>query len=525
MRNRVVPVAGRGKVPIGKLVDRALARHRRTAAELRKARRALLAAPVDTDEVIETEEATIISMTTSMTVVDPVGLRASVPTLKGYGGAAGSAPAVLPPAARAGFTTFKTGLRTRPANDPLRVAAEQGDDALLTAIAAGQGELAITTTVAIPKSSLTRTGTTLSVPTVSDGAFDYSALSNLPLFNHGIVTPQSVDLVPPPETSGSITTASKFLTGFTIDDSFEWEEEWEFPSGSFNISAGAWYAFGLRIPIEVTATVTPTMITNSGSMDQTTPFTTTLNAKTLDGGTSFYRDTGLPESQIYDGKELVIEAGAYVTLRLTAGWGAIKINETIPKNLRADYGKHFKPPLGDCGTGCGFDVWIPAAITHTEFNVLGMIEGSAQVGFNVSGDGTVAVGYESLFNGSRLDSSVGGTTRGNHTMSFTKAGNKTVSTILPVATRSLLKDSFGYRLFDPVYTWKIQLTPGIKGAVVVNAKPFFKLDVPIGPFWLNFLEIDLGSITLRSHQGTNTSYSNQPGRKSYKSPNVLTRPE
>ncbi len=58
----------------------------------------------------------------------------------------------------------------------------------------------------------------------------------------------------------------------------------------------------------------------------------------------------------------------------------INVNETTLNNLQFDHGQNFEPPFGDWGTDCGFIVWTPSNVTRTGINILGIIEGGAEIG-------------------------------------------------------------------------------------------------------------------------------------------------
>lgn len=280
---------------------------------------------------------------------------------------------------------------------------------------------------------------------------------------------------------------------------------------------GAYYAFGLRVPVEVTATLDPVEITKLGTEDTAALASTTITAKPVNGDKAFYTAAGMAASEAHGGEELLLEAGAYAHVRVNAGWGIINVNETFPKNLGFDFSKDFDPPFGNCGTDCGFDVWIPSSLTHTGINVIGIVEGSAQVGFNISGKGTVGMDYTSFFDGKAFESQWKSKAT-THRLTFDGPTSEVVRTTLP-ALPSPDTEAFGYRIGAPTYDWRVTITPGVKGTVEVNAKPFFKIEETIGPFWLPFLDINLGTVKLAAHKGTTKTYTNEPGRKTLK---VLT---
>ena len=126
------------------------------------------------------------------------------------------------------------------------------------------------------------------------------------------------------------------------------------------------------------------------------------------------------------------------------------------------------------------------------------------------------IGYESRFHGSRINSKKGNRSAGSHTLSWTRPVATKMSTTLPKLEHGEVK-SFGYRVDDPEFDWRVTLTPGVKGTVSVKFKPFINQDFVIGPFWLNALKVNLGTIKLDGHAGTTTQYTVTPGQKSFSS--------
>jgi hypothetical protein len=78
--------------------------------------------------------------------------------------------------------------------------------------------------------------------------------------------------------------------------------------------------------------------------------------------------------------------------------------------------------------------------------------------------------------------------------------------------------TYGYKLSAPQYDWKVTLTPGVKGKIKIKAKPFFTETINIGPYWLNAVKVNMGTIHLDAHKGTKTSHTETPGKKTYSSP-------
>ncbi len=511
-------------VLVADAAERSLQRHRTLSQDLQGAGSALHGTPRTTEVFTETEDTVLLQATTTFTVDDPTALRNQAPALATYqaktGGAGSFHLSEFNTAQRTEFESFRNRMLKQPADHPLGAAARQSSSALLDAVLDGQGDITVTTSVRIPKGGIARQGRQIQAPSMNNGSFDFSNTFTKDAHLSAIATDTATLIPNPPPNpseSGEDTTIGQYLNGFLEDDAFEWVERWDFPSGFFRIRAGAYYAFGLRIPIKVTGTMTPTQIVQSARADRDadSTFATTIEAKVFDAGENFYANAGVPSNELYEAKELVIEAGAYVNLRLSAGWGLIDINETIPNNLDFDFGQDFQPPFGDCGTNCGFDVWVPSDVTHTGFNVLGIVKGEARVGFNVSGDGEAAMTYESLYDGQVVPSRRGSNSEQNsHRLTFSKQGTRNFETDLE-ALEAPGKKSFGYRISDVDYTWDVEVTPGIRGDVEVDASPFFDLEYGLGPLWLDFATIPLGELQLGTLEGTRTSHEVSSGSKEW----------
>jgi len=512
---------------MGDLADRAFREIRTRNGQLTNASRALLGPVVQEETFTESDTATTLEAVAKFTVVDPDAFRVSAPAFASYNAGMRDrgtfSAAQLKPEARAGFEAFKADLARAPAGHPLKLAAQRGDDALLDAIAAGKGDVTIRTRVVVPKRETVITGKRAAVPRFSGSTFDYAQTTPKELRLVPSATEAApraeVDDAPSSRGQGTSTRVSKFLAGFTRHQSFDWEERWEFGTRDyFAIGAHAGYAVGLRIPLEVTTRMTPTSLTRPGFPDADGTYDVFVKARPVDANEQFYMDVGLSKTAAYEGKELVLEAEAYATVDVVAGWGTIKIHERIPNNAGFDFGQNFTPPFDDCGTRCGVEAWVPATVTRTELNILGVVSGRAQIGVNLSGRGTVGVEYTSLFGDATVDSSLGALRR-THSLSFDRGEERRITTILPpiVPEMRLMSGSrsYGYRLASPTYAWTLVATPGVKGTVRVNARPFFSLEEVIGPFWLSPFAMELGTVAFAAHAGTKQTVSVKTGEKSF----------
>ncbi|MBX7078506.1 MAG: hypothetical protein K1X88_04895 [Nannocystaceae bacterium] len=518
-----VSIAGRRTVKTGVLAAGLFREHASFATELSKGKAALQGAPIVTDEVVELATSTLLTRTTAFVVVDPKALRKSSPMFARLrdGKAIGTRLADLSAEQRAGFDAFKRELGSKPADHPLRKAMAKGDQALLDAMGDGVGDVALTTTVVVPKGApaLDKSGHVVAPKQLADGSFADPPTSLVrPPISTALVTAKP----PAPETSesGTCKHTTKFLAGFTESDQWDYRVRFDIPGAFFRFKASAWYGYGLRIPIEVTASQSPRTITTGGDHDVDSEYDVTVSATTKDASKSFYEDVGLAPLDVWDGDELVLETGFSITLHAEVLGGVI-LDKVLPKNSALSYSQDFVPPMAGCGTACGFDVWIPASITKTSID-LGVAKGSARAGVKVAGEGEIAIDFEAMAQHGDASSSIDSWTAGDkknakkkHTLSFEKASDqkKRIAGLSPL-TKSGASKSFGHRLSNPRYTWDVALIPGVRGDVEITVWPFKQAFV-IGPYWLDSVSLELGSVDFGPHAGTTTKVETLHGNKSW----------
>lgn len=509
-----VTVEGGRATTIGDLARQAFVAQDRFTGEVRAARTHLLAAPAVSDEVVELDESIVLTRKTSFVVTDPVALRAASPTYAMVRGGHAGAMTVreLSATQRAGLTALATEAAGYPDGHPLKTAAAQGEQALLDAIGAGKGEFAMTTTVEIPRGSR---AWGLRPVQLSNGAFGKTE-TVAPGSRYG----EPIDILDHTavDEGGTCTHDFDFLLGFTRTHDWDWTTRFDLPGGFLRVKAAAWFDYGLRIPVQVHAVQTPNRIeATGGDADVPATYGVTLSARTLDAPKSFYTGVGLSENAAHDGKELFLSTGFGVTVTLRI-FGERLLHQTFPGNTQIEWGDHFTPPFGDCGSRCGPALWIPAQATRTQIDVL-VAKGSAQAGVKLAGDGAIGFAYEAIANDATVESWPG-TNRQN------KASKPTLSLSSRTAhlTRTAQLDAlasggrlgYGYRLSAPTYTWDLEMIPGIKGTIEIKVWPF-KETITIGPFWLDEAAIDLGTLRLAAHEGTPEKAKRTHGLKTYRS--------
>lgn len=494
LAGQVVPVGGTRQATIGSLAEQALAPARSMQSKLPQAASALFGSPVLSEEVAETADATILTSRTSFTVTDRAALGRQVPELGGF--TPGTARLnQLSPGQRQAFDSYRRSLASKPAGHPLREASNRGDQALLDALATGVADVTITTNVRVEK-----------LPTPASGRF---AVLNGPAGIPAVAAPAGTASVAGPagapqgNASGQVDHTAKFLTGWSLGDSLHWSTKADYGLASLEVGFHAGYTVGLRVPVELRGTMTPSLVERRGSGAFRDSYEVSVHdVAAVDGDAAHYRNVGLATDLIADGDEFALEADAYAFAK-----GEVlgsRFDERFPRQPLFDEGKNMRPPYGDCGPGCGLDFFFPCNLTKTCIDVLGIVTGGAQVGFNVGGTGSLSYTYASLVNGDVASStrrSTGETARTHRVTTDGRTGmTQRFDTVLPADGSSI---RFGYRLSDPVYEWNVAITPLVKAGI--------SFDYVVGTAQLDFgpyrlpISVDVGTIRLGVHDGTRTS--------------------
>lgn len=147
--------------------------------------------------------------------------------------------------------------------------------------------------------------------------------------------------------------AADMLNGFTVGEDWSREIHYNRSWFSFKTSVFATFGLGLRIPWSANIETTPRYI--SSNQPDHEPFDSILSVETKNADTAFYRSVGLPDDRLYDGQELVIRAGAGITLKIELFGETIinrgRSNPLVGKNL--DLGSHFDPPMNGGSAAAG----------------------------------------------------------------------------------------------------------------------------------------------------------------------------
>lgn len=515
LASTTVSVGGAREISIGALADEALGAARTAHGQVNAARAGLFADAVLTEEVAETSEATIFTAHSNFTVVDRNAVSAQVPQLRRF------RPKnvrlnQLTASQRRAFDEYKRSLDNKPNGHPLKQAAAQSDQALLDALGQGQADVSLVTTVRVEKVATPQSGK-FALPVAGQQIPAGARAQTTPAIN----TPTAINQNQNNQNnqnrsnqgtaSGEANHTAKFLTGWSLGDAMHWSERIDFGFAWVEIGLHAGYTFGLRIPVEMKGTMTPSQINRQGSGQFADTYEVSVHdVAAIDADVDHYRVTGLDADKRASGKELAFEAGAYAFVK-----GRIlgaDFNERFPKNLGFDFGEHFRPPYGDCGVDCGLNFYLPSSVTKTGINVLGIVRGEALLGLNVGGDGAVNYDYESLVRGEVVPSTrvnSGETALVHHISTDGRTGTTArFRTELPES--ALGNVSFGYRLSNPTYDWTVKLTPIVK-ALATFDYVIGEADIELGPYPLP-ISVTLGTIHLPTHAGTQASSDKVDGK-------------
>ncbi|NOZ10432.1 MAG: hypothetical protein GXP09_05270 [Gammaproteobacteria bacterium] len=525
--NKKVMVGDGTQASLGDIARKVFSVQRNFSAELARVRPGVLVKqPIVTEKVYELKNVYVLYRSTRINVAKPKDLAKKSPQFKQYLGTAGKKPPrmkSLDADSRRGLEAFKKELAKRPASDPLKKAAQGGDNALLVAIAKGQGELEVIDTLIVPKQTLPLINGKLQLPRFDNGVLNFNrfqpltygafrgiqgvqlgtdrlarGLANLP-------TQRPLPTRPGVRKSGEFGFSKKFLAGFTRGNAWEWERRWNYPSGFFRVTIGAGYGLGMRIPIELRGKVKPTTIKVKDTRDREVSFDANLSATTRDANEAFYLATGLERSKLFKGKEAVLEVRFGFGYKLRAIWKDLKYQRY--RSYGINYSQDFRPPFGNC-RDCGFRIALPPELTRTRFD-FAVLSGYAQAGFKLSGKGEVQFDYEPFIGDRKL---------GKRRVSFKDDRVQRVETRLPVVSRqgnAPAEWRYGFTVSDPRYRIGLTLTPEVKLSARAGYK-WFSRRFSTGWMSLNALRINLGNVTFNRHAGTTRQYRYANGRKEYK---------
>ncbi|MEZ4250777.1 MAG: hypothetical protein R3B99_21330, partial [Polyangiales bacterium] len=507
--------------------------------ELARAGGALAGAVETVDEGYDLGDRVVLVRTTRFSVNDPAAVRRASPTLNRFMASRrtpASTNALSLPDVQAGLARARQEYASRPPNDPLRRAAEQGDAQLVAAITSGVGEMEVIDTFVLPTQPMPENNGVLQLPVEVDGRWDYARLRNgglQPLRPTTAVSPLQTGVTSQVGVTASVQTIGgvqnraaeggvlertyEFLSGFTWGRTWEWERRWNYASGFFRVSFKAGLGFGVRIPSRATVRMSPQSQLLVGVREQDAAFNTEVSFETVDGDADFYRRAGLASSRVFEGNELVMQATAGFGYKFRALW-----HDWAHEPLRErgfDYNQNFRAPMSANWSPVA-EVFVPPNLTRSEVN-LGVMGGSASIGVQLAAKGRVRATYRSLIQGQVAPSMTNNLTRPEHTLEWANPGQPLrFVTALPVPPNPSVTQSrtYGFELGDVHYTTDWSLVPGIRVNFWVGvhaAGEFFGRTFET-TVWLDSFRIHLGNTTLGPHDGTTRWRRDEGGRRNFR---------
>lgn len=400
-----------------------------------------------------------------------------------------------------------------PDDHPLATAAKKGPAALFAAIQEGYGEFSVTETIAFAKSPLPVRNGRIVHPNFERGLIDFRPHSPLelqlpnaeasPPFNPEVFewlaekdeasrTPTNTERQQHTHVRGEKKFRHDFIVGFSIGSSWSWERKWESWAGYFEVKLGAGYEFGVRFPMQIHGESNPTYIRRYAQTDSEQRFSTQLTLHTIDAGPAYYRQQGVPDRHVFDGKEFVLGARAYYRIKLRA-FSRTWINRG--RDFGFDYGQNLIPPTP--GHDVQFHMEIPPQLTGTHFDY-SAVSGSAQFGLKVKLEGNASIRSQLIIDRENGE-------HGDMRINFGQTGRANLGLTLPPIHLSPRQNQdhyrYGLRLSEPKYRVAASLTPAVRGQLRSHV-PGFRKTFSTGWIDLNRFKLELGSATLTTHEGT-----------------------
>ena len=491
-------------------------------------------------EVYEFDDSYVIVTSTGATVADPKKVKAALPKFGrlAKSGSVHVEMGKLNAESKKGLAAFKKEVAGYPKDHPLRQAAAKGDQALLDALARGVGEMEVVHTLHIPKKPPKVRAGKVDIPKVVGGKVDYSKTRTLerkaavskgtPIGSsaNGPVIPPAVSMAAVgPVDSGGRNETAEFVAGRTWGEGWVWEEQWNVPSGFLRVTLGAHYAVGLRVPIEVKTRMSPMWVCDdTGTREgRNSNFRLDVRAEAIDGDAAFYERAGMASELIANGDELALQAGVGYGVKLRLFWSTLV--DRPYREVGVDWGRDFDPPQGSASQKV-VEVFLPSSVTHTGFDY-GPLSGSARLGFKVDVRGKVRTRVsarqlqQNLMVVGRPSGStpISGTTGSSPQLlvssspTWRRYAFRLKNSTRPGAIPSY-QQSYGYTVDQVEYDSSWSVVPGVK----VNASARYAGYGISGTwtYWLDDLEVPIGTLRLGRHPGTRTSLRNNDGRKLFK---------
>ena len=506
-----------GKVALSTVFDQTFTAHAALGSQLIKIpSAALVGKPQLNEAIVEFPDSLVMVRQVRVVIRDPKQAAASAPELASFlapvdqASVANATVSSLPEDEQGAFRRFlKEDLPLLDPDDPLRQAlTDGGEDAVLRAALSGAGLFDITDEVVIEKSVFNDGALRLSAqmrPLVQQqkATGGTKALGSAALIKQNNAIPDSlVDRQSDREylyekgekAEGSLEISESFLAGFTLGQEFKWERRWNFGCGFLRLTYTVGYGFGLRIPLRLEGSLTPTRIERSAVDDPGRDLTLSLRAAALDGDENYYRSVGIPSTQLFGGQEFVLEAGARFSYKLYAlGKDWVKGSLDDGAFSRSC---DFTPPLGGASREL-FSIDIPPEVTQTTLSA-SALKGYLQLGFVMLGSGT-ALSQSTLM--------ADNATVAQKSLQMLNSASVTEALRLqPLSAGSpgtVQEQKYGLRIDAPQYFLTLLPTARVRVGMSISAG---RLKRSVNTDWINIVTLNLGQIKLSPHAGTRAYY-------------------
>jgi hypothetical protein len=493
--------------------------------------RTILFKPVVHDEAVEFDDSFVLRKSTTVVVLDPAKMKQVSPGYKSFLNRQQiktMSVAALDPESRKGLSDFMKHIDRLDPRNPLRLAAARGQQEVLNAILAGKGEFTIEDTIVVPKFIPKQLKGMTMYPSIRNGSLNFKALQpvRLPLLKqlgrvsgrHHAIQPGKIKMQhmamaqqtgnkPKFTISGKKYFTAEFLAGFTRGHSWQWERKWKYPSGFFRATIGGGYGFGLRIPVRASGDLSPTRIYTFDKKDRSVDVHGRLKVDVLDADAAYFKRTGLPESELFRGNEVVLEYQLGFGYKFRALWTDVLYRPFSGTGL--NYSQNARPPWGKGCANCGFHIPIPPEVTRTSLGY-SALKGFVQTGFHVNGTGAVYFYFAPVRNNIAANPV---------RLKFENSNYHPFTIRLaPLAlpgNQNMISENFGFRLNKMAYRMGLDITPEVRVGIQAGYKNFsrtFTTD------WieLNMFRIGMGSVQLSTHKGTRHEFVFNQGIKTFR---------
>ncbi len=523
------------KVALSGVYDQTFAAHAALATQLNRIPpTALVGRPQVNEAIVEFPESLVMIRQVRVVIRDPRQAAASAPELASFlapvdqASVASATVNSLPQDEKEAFHRFiKEELPLLDPDDPLRQAMiNGGEDAVLRAALSGAGLFDVTDEVVIERNLYNDGSLRLSpqmrplVMQPKQAAGESRPGSASLIKQNSPVTERAVGQQSDMEyryengekAEGTLNISESFLAGFTLGQEFKWERRWNFGCGFLRLTYTVGYGFGLRIPLRLEGNLSPTRIVRSAENDPGRDLMLSLRAVALDADQNYYKNAGVPQTQLFGGQEFVLEAGARFSYKLYA-LGKDWVNASMDDGAFSR-SRDFTPPLGGAPREL-FSIDIPPEVTQTTLSA-GALKGYLQLGFVMLGSGKALSQTTLIADNANV---------AQKSLQIFNSGIITealrLQPLSPGSPGTVQEQRFGVRIAAPQYFLTLQPTARVRVGISVTAG---SLKRSVNTDWINVVSLNLGQIMLSPHAGTREFYEWNDGVRIFESRARSNRP-